>query len=598
MNSNQNDDENQNNNSKKDELPAIYRYFLYFEISTIVLFLPIILCQVFLAFDFFMYINKQTNMYHYFFVTERIVPGYYPADFIPAQKDVNPAYIDQYISNCAHGYAFNNFLRLFYIFNTYPIDESHSVKMMDPDFNNTVLNLEARGLTFWKFDISKVNPDKTKWVTIPLSTGINFIEWKGKRYCQKRIYFDAMFKLLQVIQGKYDCASTYPMYQADDCGTYYNNTYRICVLRNLARDNKKNNFADNKTMLEGTDNICPLTNLEFIDNPDPSKVQIVPTIKNLPNIRTGKQDNKYSAVMTDMVTFQNFVTNTTADYNMEKYYGGTYMYLSDNFDFGMMDDNNVLIDKDSFIAFYNYTTADYIYYQYYLNSTSGVNFYRPFDPTNSIQAQLGLFVLRAIRQDCFNKVYLPRKETDLLGLPDELNVRDFFIYSLTILIWTIASIFLGVYNLVNIRLKIIMMKLKGTLNLNNKMAEEISKWTNMMFWFIIFMVKILIVGIMVSTVTNQIQIVTDMMDYKCYIQQVRAVLNTFTTFLKTSKTKLMYVLFLLIFEIFQESLVTGGYLIIWTQNMKKDVQNKKAMKRLREEREEKEKLLAEKEKIS
>ena len=555
----------------KSDLEPVYRYFLYFEIITIICFIPIMGVQFGVAFDFFNYINNQVNLYHYYFVTQRIIPTFYLADLVVKAKNNPYTYADTFKHNCPSGYSYNNFLRLTEIYNATAEDITKKLVLDDPDYNtivfnpitgknettNTPIKLDpvARNMKFWKFDISKVNLDPTTHTYIELVTGWNFVEWKGKRYCKKVINIDHAFKLLQIIEGTKSCTTEFKSYIADDCGSYYNNTYRICALRDFAISNKGVSYADDNKLLTGSDktqnnNICPITNLEILNKTNPQNIKLTSTIKNLPNKITGKPDDRFQMIFTEMVTFQNPYSKPDGNYLMTNYKEGTSLILTNDYTFGMTDYNSIQVDTDSFMRFVNYTTSAQIYYKNFLNSTSGVDFYMPYDSKGTVKAVLSLNVIKSIPISCFQGVYLKENTSDLFGPKASLNVTSFFSMSLTILIWTIASIFLGSYAMGNIRLRIIHMKLNGSLNSNNKEAEEITKWTIIMFWFIIVMVKMLVVCVMLTKVNYQIYLAQLMIDQQCYSDDVVGIFTIFIVFLTQCKEKLMSLLWFLVLVIF------------------------------------------------
>jgi len=540
------------------------------------------------------------------------------ADFKPQPKraTADETYKDQYINNCDSGYSFNNFLRLFDIYDANPIEITNDISVQDPDYNVTklisngtdlvnvtvpaTLDVKARNFKFFKFDVSKLFEDPKMRTKITLSTGINFIEWKGKRYCQKRLVFGTDFMLLQIIPGNKNCTQLYSSYSPQDCGTYFSGTYRICALKSIAISSKGQLYGDNVKLMNQTTNICPVTNLEFVDNIDKSKIQILPTIKNEP---TSKGDyDKYAVIYTDMVTMQNYMRDAPGDYDMSTYNGGCSMYISNNYSFGFNDYNNVGIDEDDFITFINYTTNYFTYYKGFLNGSTGDSlaseFYMPYDSQGTGRAVLACLIIRAVSIKCYKGVFQALGDSTLFGPTNKLNVSSFFIMALTIVIWTCASIFLGIYSLVNIRFRIIYMKINGTLNSNNKKAEEVTKWTTSLFWFIIFAVKMIIVGLMISTVSNQIKISKLMVENDCYIDKVVIIFTVFSSFLKECFARLEMLLYFLILEILQETLVISGYLVIWVQNMKEEMLMEKYIQKLKEEGEDKEKKKdSEKEKL-
>jgi len=275
------------------------------------------------------------------------------------------------------------------------------------------------------------------------------------------------------------------------------------------------------------------------------------------------------------------------------------MNVTNDYSFGFNDYNNIGIDSDSFMNFINYTTNSFTYYKGYLNGTQGnalgSEFYMPYDSQGTGQAVLACLIIRAVTPQCYKGVFLELGDTTLFGPTNKLNVSSFFTMALTILIWTCASIFLGIYAKGNIRFRIIYMKLESSLNVNNKNSEEISKWTSTMFWFIIFAVKMIIVGLMISTVSNQIKISKLMVDSNCYIDKVVIVFTVFRRFLDDCKAKLETLVYFLIIEFILEIFVIAGHLVIWIQRLKQEILLEMYTQKLLEEEkkkdQEKEKLL-------
>ena len=597
-----------------DLLPPLYKYFLYFEMISIFIFLPLVLSQIVMAYSFFDFIGQQTKKYHYYFVTSRIIPPYYISDFKPQARRPVETYLDQYINNCESGYTFTDFLTLFDINRVTPEEITDKIEVPDPDYNVTklwsntttsknitvpaTLDVKARNFRFYKFDVGKLGNDPSMYKKITLSTGINFIEWKGKRYCQKRILFSADYMLLQIIPGNKNCTTMFTGYSPQDCGTYFTGTYRICALKSVAISSDGQLYGDVVKLMNQTSNICPVTNMEFVDDPDPSKIQIIPTTKNQPT-RKGNYD-LYAVIYTDMVTMQNYMRDAPGDYDMSTYNDGCSMNVTNDYSFGFNDYNNIGIDSDSFMNFINYTTNTFTYYKGFLNGSQGDNtlateFYMPYDSQGTGQAVLACLIIRAVTPQCYKGVFLELGDTTLFGPTNKLNVSSFFTMALTILIWTCASIFLGIYAKGNIRFRIIYMKLESSLNVNNKNSEEISKWTSTMFWFIIFAVKMIIVGLMISTVSNQIKISKLMVDSNCYIDKVVIVFTVFRRFLDDCKAKLETLVYFLIIEFILEIFVIAGHLVIWIQRLKQEILLEMYTQKLLEEEkkkdQEKEKLL-------
>lgn len=584
-------------NVKDDKREPTYRKFHYFELVTIFLFIPLVLVQFILAYDLLSYIGIQTTLFHYYFVTQRLMQMSYNADYttilaVPLKKRT---YKNTYTNNCPgdQGYGHVAFTRISSFENVSPIEITNSINLVDPDFPQFKLDPSTRGMKFWKFDIGQVNPDPAKYQSIQLSTGYNFVEWKGKRICQKRIFFDTQYTMMKIISGNLDCQKVFGEF-ARDCGSYLNNLYRICVLRNLARDRSKKEFADDPKLLYGTDNICPVTNLEIASNSTDFK--LVTTIRNNPSLK-GEVD-QYFMVVFDPVTFQNPKTNPEFDYDVSTYNGAETCRISNNATYGLVDLRNVELDYDNFITFANYTLNYYIYYPGFMNGTSQSDFFMPYDSTNSVKAVLWLLVTRSVSEECFKKVYIPRKQNEVFGFAKELNVDEYFNYLLTFLIWVFASFFFVVYSLANIRVRVILMKLNGTINNNNKNAEEISKWTNFMIWFIIFGVKILINSIMMSLTTQQLNIVKDLKTYNCFAAGILLIFDKFDDFILMCSLKSEIIMIFLIIELFFQTMILIGYIFIWIRNKKKQILLERILKQLKVEEEIKEKKTnSEKEKL-
>ncbi len=566
-------------NSKiKSNLPDKYRYFLYFEILTIVLFLPLIFVQLYFAMEYFLYIFNQVELYHYFFVTVNLAPGSYAADLTPAVQKLNITYEDTYKSNCADGYSFDRLLLLSSVAQTNLREITDSIDIKDPDFPNIKLDVKARDFRFFEFDISTPPRDPKDYHTINFNTPYTFNFWKGKRYCRKKIYQDPDKQVLQIVDGWKHCSDEFVGYQADDCGTYFDDSYRICAIRDFALDRLKNPYSQNEKLLLSKDNICPITKLDFISSK--GEVFLRPTIRNEPDWRTGKKHDSYFIVRFDWIKFQGYKKNLPADYSMKSYHKGHIITVNETQNFGFMDDFNILIDEDDFINFYKHSTDLFIYYKGYMNDTNG-HFYKPYT-TQQVKVVLALYVLKTFSVECYKNVYRTRGEKRLLGLASQLNVSDLFGFVLTCTVWSMASIFLGLYSGLNLRLKIILMKLKGNLNLNNRKSEEISKMTNKIFWFLVWMVKTGTLLQMLGVTMNQIKIVEDFINFKCYSENALNTLVDFSIFLKNCKVMCVQILIFLLIEMGCEGLVLIGYFLIFLQNRKKDIINRRALELINE----------------
>jgi len=83
--------------SNTSELPQNMRYFLYFELIAIILFVPFMLVQVYLTMDYFLYIFAEVDLYHYYLVTEEICSKSYPSDMFPLDESKFVwSYINEY----------------------------------------------------------------------------------------------------------------------------------------------------------------------------------------------------------------------------------------------------------------------------------------------------------------------------------------------------------------------------------------------------------------------------------------------------------------------------------------------------------------------
>jgi len=214
------------------------------------------------------------------------------------------------------------------------------------------------------------------------------------------------------------------------------------------------------------------------------------------------------------------------------------------------------------------------------------NFYRPY-VTQPVRAIFALYVLKAFKPECYINVYKARNERKVLGLPGDLDVSDLFMFVLTLMVWSIASIFIGLYLGLNLRLKIIFMKLKETLNLNNKKSEEITKFTNKLFWFLVFIIKFGTLLQMYIITTNQISIADDFIKYHCYVESVTNTLKDFREFLFICESKCINQLIFLVVEFISEALVCIGYLFVMIQNKRKEIINNLLIDKMKKENEDK-----------
>ena len=261
-------DKEKEESSINDVLPTNDRYFLYFEIFTILVFIPVIISQTYLAVDYFLYIVSQVDLYHYYLVTQQITTNNVNTDYFPFDESTFVLdYENSFKTLCPNGYAYDRLLITEIINNADPIDITDQLNITDPDFPNLMLNPAIRHYKFYKFDISNPPLNESLFTTIKMKTGIVFNFWKGQRYCRKKVFSDIKFNLLNVIDGNLNCTQEFPGYFADDCGSYFNNTYRLCGLRDFAYDLELNPYSANETLLFSKDNfnnnICPITKLIF-----------------------------------------------------------------------------------------------------------------------------------------------------------------------------------------------------------------------------------------------------------------------------------------------------------------------------------------------
>jgi len=238
--------------------------------------------------------------------------------------------------------------------------------------------------------------------------------------------------------------------------------------------------------------------------------------------------------------------------------------------FGFMDDMQIEFDQDDFMVFYNSTTTDLIfYYKNFMNGTNN-DFYIPFTSTPIIVI-FSLYVLRTYSPNCYFNVFKARNERRIQGLAHQLNVSDLFFFVLTIVVWTFCSLFIGVNYGLYIRLKFIKMKYQGLLCLNNKRSEEINKFTNKLFWFFAYMVKIGFLIQMLSSTHTQISIVEDFLKYKGFLDSISNTLRHNLDFLIICNERCYTLLALLILEFFLELVICIGYVFIIYYNQRQTI---------------------------
>ena len=581
-------DKEKEESSINDVLPTNDRYFLYFEIFTILVFIPVIISQTYLAVDYFLYIVSQVDLYHYYLVTQQITTNNVNTDYFPFDESTFVLdYENSFKTLCPNGYAYDRLLITEIINNADPIDITDQLNITDPDFPNLMLNPAIRHYKFYKFDISNPPLNESLFTTIKMKTGIVFNFWKGQRYCRKKVFSDIKFNLLNVIDGNLNCTQEFPGYFADDCGSYFNNTYRLCGLRDFAYDLELNPYSANETLLFSKDNfnnnICPITKLIFKKDAD-GKGTISYRTRNEPDQVTGKQDDMYFVVKTDWVSFQGRVGHLPSNYSMSTYNEARTININSSLNFGWMDEMSIVLDDDDYLNFFNYQMNINFYYKGFMEDVNG-NFYQPY-VTQPVKAIFALYVLMAFKPECYINVYKARNERKVLGLAGDLDVSDLFMFVLTLMVWSMASIFIGLYSGLNLRLKTILMKLRGALNLNNKKSEEITKFTNKLFWFLVFIIKFGTLLQMYIITVNQISIADDFIKYHCYLESLTNTLKDFREFLFICEAKCINQLIFLVVEFAFEILVCIGYIFILIQNKKKELINRLLIEKMERDNDE------------
>ena len=553
------------------DMPKIYRLFLYFESVVIFIYIPLMLLQIYVTLNYFLFVNSEVTKFHYYHVTQLMVTPMYPVDFYPDFIDkAQFQYNSTYLSNCTDDYSYDGLLIFGKVKNVELIDITDTLEITDPDFPDEQLDAKNRGFKFYKYDISTPPTDPSKATEVEFSSKYIFNFWKGKRYCRKNIYFDENFNVLQIIDWKTTCAKEFQGYNWEDCGSYYNNSYRLCALKDFAYDTNMNPYISNEEMMNSNSSICPITNIRFEDHLEGGRTMI-PISKNLQN-QSGVIKDEVFLIVFDWIKFKNSPKTPLGNSTILDDDDGTSIQVDINQTYGLFNDMNFIIDEDDFMNFYSYSTDLFIYYKNFMNGTNN-DFYMPFT-SRPVKVIMSLYVIKSFSTKCFRNVFQKRNEKRLQGLAKELDVSDLFGYVLTTTVWIVGSLFVGVYYGLNIRIKFIRMKLYGTLVLNNKRSEEISKFTNKLFWFFAFLVKFGLIIQMIATSKQQISIVSDFITYKCFDDSLLDTLRVNLSFLGISLLISYDILILLLIEFCFEMFICIGYLFIFLYNNRRAIYQK------------------------
>ena len=127
-------------------LQKTYKYFLILKVVAILIFIPVILLQMYYSIMYFSYVKSEVNKYHYYFVTQSMVKSTYITDVYAEVPYTAPlTYEETYLpSSCKHDYSFSRLIVLGEVKNTEIIEITDSINMQDPDFPEQNLDPNSR----------------------------------------------------------------------------------------------------------------------------------------------------------------------------------------------------------------------------------------------------------------------------------------------------------------------------------------------------------------------------------------------------------------------------------------------------------------------
>jgi hypothetical protein len=124
-----------------------------------------------------------------------------------------------------------NFLELNTFSNVTLREITENVTIIDWDKDptgNSLFNKTFKGWKFFDIDLSIPGPD-----SISLAYNYIFDTFATYKFCSVDFFLDSEYMAYNLIPGNISCSDNFPAFTTADCGSYINNTYRVCLLLDM-----------------------------------------------------------------------------------------------------------------------------------------------------------------------------------------------------------------------------------------------------------------------------------------------------------------------------------------------------------------------------
>jgi hypothetical protein len=525
------------------------KFFLIFEAIFIFSYLVCGIIELCLCLNMYAEHIQSQQFYYYYLIHSRVrIPSYNAMlDF----KNVNaecplypdppkePSYLLQFKPR--------KVLELSKITNTNVTDVSDTVQIYDRNNDITVLKNTSYlyDLGYYTFDLQVQNTSSVDFLT-----KYQFSIWRQAKMCVLTLILSNP-KAMALIPSQNNCKEYLQNEYSVECGTYANETYKLCIQRNYLNINETLSATQFDSSTWDQDWICPYNYFKIDFDPNP---------------HYNASDPK-SEIIKGLV-YQQFMNNVTDPlyanysdkylfYDLDKAILGTYQNIStpdESFVFASADPTEYIVGKpygfmDSFGGFLdNYDFLELYNQSYYkeavtnnqtnlttydpdfLQGSSGNSYYRPVDISpNKTQIKLTYWGHPILSQECFKNFI---SAEGYYYYWDNLNKigTEFLDESLPLLIaWVIVQLFISIFWHFKIRFSLILYKFKkGNLAPPDEKSEFETKFTSKLVNVIMF--ALLFNGLLFhdKTFSYIIDFTQGVLDNRCYPDQIT--LDSFSTF--------------------------------------------------------------------
>jgi len=553
------------------------KFFLIFEAIFIISYLTCGIFELCLCINMYAENVLSQQFYYFYLIHSRVrIPSY---NAILDFKNVNaecPLYPEPPKEpSLLLQFKPRKILELSKVTNTNVTDVSETVQIYDRNKDITILKNTSylRDLGYFTFDLHVQNTS-----SIDFLTKYQFSIWRQAKMCVLTLILSDP-KAMALIPSQQECKDYLHNEFSVACGTYANNTYKLCIQRNYLNINETLSAMQIDSSKWDQDWICPYNYFKIDFDPNPNynasdpKSEIIKGLvyqqfmNNVTDPNYANYSDKYLFYDLDNAILGKYQNITTSEEKFVFASADPSEYIVGQ-PYGFMDSFGGILDNYDFLELYNQSyfkesvTSEEknltTYDPDFLQGASGNSYYRPEDVSNSkTQIKLTYWGHPVLSEECFKNFISTQ---GYFYYWDNLNKigTEFLDESLPLLIaWVIVQIFISIFWHFKIRFKLILYKFKkGSLAPPDEKSEFETKFTSKLVNVIMF--ALLFNGLLFhdKTFTYIIEFTQGVIDNRCYPDQIT--LDSFSTFQKyviKMKDSNSFILNLLIVSASTESLL-------------------------------------------